>query len=98
MFKDNKGPINIQRWDAGSPQTVTVKQLKKLMPANIRVKMAIEDKTVEDLIIVVIEQQEWYKEFKSCVLSLAASNEDSDMWKFLGSHFNHFKHELKPKL
>lgn len=56
MFKDNKGPINIQRWDAESPQTVSVKQVEKLTPANIRVKMAIEDKTMEDLIIVAIEQ------------------------------------------
>lgn len=35
----------------GRPWTVTVKQLKKLVPINIRVKVKSEEKTVKDLII-----------------------------------------------
>lgn len=43
------------------------------MPVNIRTKVGIEDKTMEDLTVVTVEQHEGYEEFKSCVLRLAVS-------------------------
>lgn len=78
MFEGNKNPINIQRWDAGSPWPVTVEQLKKLMPLIIRTKVGIKDKTMEDLFVVAIEQCEGYDEFKSCALRLVASVEETN--------------------
>lgn len=56
MFEDNKDPINIERWTVRNPWTVTVKQLKKWMPGNIRAKVDTEDKTVEDFTVVATEQ------------------------------------------
>lgn len=54
--------------------------LKKVMPVNIRTKVGIEDKTVEDLTVVTVEQHEGYEEFKSCVLGLAVSIEEINKW------------------
>lgn len=45
---------------------------------NIRTKVGIEHKSMEDLTVVTIEQHEGYEEFKSCVLRLAVSNEESN--------------------
>ena len=64
-LEDNKNPINIQRWDAGSPWPVTVKELKKSMPLNIRTMVGIKDKLLEDLTVIAIEQYEGYEESRA---------------------------------
>lgn len=87
MFEDNKNPIKIQRGDAGSPWLAIVKQLRKLMSVDIRTKVGIEDKTMEDLTVVTIEQHEEYEEFKSCVVRLVVSIEENDKWKPQDAHF-----------